>query len=71
MESQCPKCSEEMTAGHIRDMGLNSGVLTWSEGEAEKNTLGNIKAARVRYSIEALRCPKCGLVEMFALKRAY
>ena len=60
-----------MTLGHIPDLNMGVGVLNWSEGEVKKNSLGAVQAARVRYSIEAHRCPTCGLVEMHALKRAY
>ena len=71
MHHDCPKCSQPMTAGHIRDMGLNPELLTWSEGQAQRNTLGSIETSRVRYSVEAYRCPNCGLVEMYALERKY
>lgn len=71
MNHPCPKCSEPMTAGHIRDLGLGSDVLSWSEGAAERNSLGVVKTSPVRYAIEAQRCPKCGLVEMYAQERAY
>jgi hypothetical protein len=59
-----------MVAGFIpASLHLPSGiVLSWMEGDPEKGLpLGFF--SDWYYPIQALRCPKCGLIQLYATKR--
>ena len=66
---ECPKCQKRMDPGHMPDVGY--GVVTqstWSIGLPEKKRfLGGIKYdKKAQIPVIAYRCPRCGLVELYA-----
>ena len=68
----CSHCAEPMSEGFIADTGHHGivDVATWIEGEPEKSLIGSTKTNfRNRFLMQAYRCPKCGRVELFAIRR--
>ncbi|MET8468421.1 hypothetical protein ABZY90_05220 [Streptomyces sp. NPDC006422] len=55
--------------GFIEDAGEHSrGYARWIEGALERGLFGGAKRmGRPRRRIQALRCPKCGHLELFAI----
>jgi hypothetical protein len=44
----------------------------WVGGQPEFGFWGNVKVYdRPRYALQAFRCPECGLIQLYATKRAY
>lgn len=66
---ECPKCQRKMEPGHLPDMGY--GVVlqsSWSPGIPERRRMfGGIRYdKKMQIPVSAYRCPRCGLVELYA-----
>jgi hypothetical protein len=72
MEPQCPTCSVAMVTGSIpvAPSPPCGRLLSWVEGDPETGALSGFNALFAwYYPIQAFRCPKCGLVQLYAAKR--
>ena len=69
-EPRCPQCRDAMEEGFVLELADNNrkGVAQWIEGETEKSfwTGLNLKE-RKSFPIVAYRCPRCGLLQDYAL----
>ena len=66
---QCPKCDKPMDKGYVPDVAYGGVFETsWAPGEPEQRRfVGGIKyRANELIPLRAHRCPKCGLVELYA-----
>jgi hypothetical protein len=72
---KCAACEETMTEGHIPDYAHRGASLRqeWVVGPSEPPSLRQwlMPSVKKRFLVEAYRCPKCGRLELFALKRVY
>lgn len=65
----CPNCQEVMEVGYLlgRAKAIKAAV-EWVEGEFERSVWEGVKVSgRRTFSVEAYRCPSCGLVLSYAL----
>jgi len=68
----CLRCTAEMEAGFIADHGLGgNGVANWYPGRARTKPSGIFEVEAIldlskKKQITALRCPKCGTLELVA-----
>jgi len=70
-DPRCPACREPMEQGFVLDRGHgNQGRLPeWVEGTPEKNFWVGIKTkGKEKYTVLAFRCPRCGLLQSYALE---
>jgi hypothetical protein len=52
--------------------GKGGGALPWAEGEPKFGILGLPNTLDTSfYVMKAFRCPKCGLIQLYATKRRY
>ena len=67
-DPHCPSCKEPMEEGYVLDVGhFNSRqVAQWVKGEPKRGFWKGLKID-VRKQLSAFRCPKCGLVQHYAL----
>lgn len=67
-ERKCPDCREEMVEGFILDMTYGGRLASsWVEGQPERSIWTGVKIKdRVCRTVEAYRCPKCGLLKSYA-----
>jgi hypothetical protein len=65
----CTQCEgDDLESGFIEDAGESSrGYARWILGPLEKGVFGGAKRmGRPRWQIDALRCRRCGHLELFA-----
>lgn len=70
----CAKCGTEMTAGHVTAMlGAGPGYTqahVWVSGAPTVDGAGGNRGAVIgsqeHHALRALRCPRCGFVELYA-----
>lgn len=73
-QPKCPKCSHEMTAGHLTGMlGAGPGYTQahlWVAGTpvlaGQGGNRGAAPDSQEHHILRALRCPACGMVELYA-----
>ncbi len=68
-QPDCPKCQRKMDVGHVPDMGYGAVYLaSWAAGTpVERKYVGGIKVdKKQQIPLAAYRCPRCGLVELYA-----
>ena len=74
-ESTCVKCSGPLAPGFIaeRTQGVTHYVAKWVAGEPEQAEIFGIRGANVdvagrwQFGVRAMRCEKCGFLELYAL----
>jgi hypothetical protein len=72
---KCPDCNVTMEEGYAVDSGRFNGpeVLSWYSGQPSliQNVFGPIVKlpAAGKLGIESWRCPQCGLLREYALKK--
>jgi predicted nucleic-acid-binding Zn-ribbon protein len=69
MSLVCPKCSGRMESGHLPDTGYGQVLQSsWAPGEpVVRRFVGGIKSnPKEQLPITALRCSKCGYLELYA-----
>ncbi|UCD25149.1 MAG: hypothetical protein JSW51_04275 [Gemmatimonadota bacterium] len=67
---ECAECGVRMAEGFIADRGQGDRIKpdTWVEGKPEASFWAGAKVkGKERYEITALRCPRCGRVELYAV----
>ncbi len=72
---KCPKCQSTMDFGYVPDFvhGNSCGCLAaWHQGEPEAKTFLGLKTGGLNVKEDGLplvayRCPKCSLVEWYAM----
>ena len=72
VDSKCAKCGGAMEEGFVRDV-LQGGCTpaTWVEGQPEWSFWSGTKTSgKEQFRLQAFRCAKCGLVELYARKPA-
>ncbi|HEX8692403.1 MAG TPA: hypothetical protein VF746_08300 [Longimicrobium sp.] len=65
----CVKCGTPMDFGFLLDRGESNTRLTleWVEGQPEKSFWAGLKLkGRRRIPVAAVRCQRCGYVELYA-----
>ena len=64
----CPDCDRVLEEGFLLDHTHGGqGVLNWVAGLAEKSVWTGLKMrGRTRVPVLAMRCPRCGLIRMYA-----
>jgi predicted RNA-binding Zn-ribbon protein involved in translation (DUF1610 family) len=70
-EHNCPYCKEEMEAGLLLDRGHGNRPVPqeWLEGNPEASFWLGLKTKNKRkLHIVAYRCPRCGLLQDYALE---
>ena len=70
---KCTQCGEGgLEAGFVADYGQHSeGFAKWTKGRVNLGLFGRAqKMGRVKYQIDAFRCPGCAHLELFATTRA-
>ena len=69
-EPNCPHCRERMEVGIMLDKSRNRIEITeWLEGTPETSFWTGLKTkGKARYTILSYRCPRCGLLQDYALK---
>jgi hypothetical protein len=60
-----------MVEGFIPDRSHATTIASWIEGKPEYSFLGNAKVDKPEFGVQAFRCPKCGLIKLYAIKRKY
>jgi len=68
--TECPACGVRMEEGFIADRGQGDRIKpdTWVEGKPEVTFWSGAKVkGRKRVEVTALRCPRCGRVELYAV----
>jgi hypothetical protein len=71
MDTRCGQCGTSgLESGFIEDQGEGSrGYARWIAGALERGPFGGAKrAGRIRWQVDAYRCPNCGHLELFAQK---
>jgi hypothetical protein len=66
----CPYCKEEMEEGLMLDRGHGNRPIPqeWLEGKPEPSFFVGLKTKNKRKRrVVAYRCPRCGLLQEFAL----
>jgi Domain of unknown function (DUF6487) len=74
MVPNCTACSEAMVEGYLPDHGhgVTTYVEVWVQGEPILTLLGNADIdSAPKYFINAYRCPKCGIIQLYGTKRTY
>lgn len=65
---ECIRCRSQMELGYIAD--LTVAQQNWAPGEPKS---GHFKSLKVKKSefvpVTTLRCPNCGYLESYAIKR--
>jgi hypothetical protein len=64
----CPKCNGPTESGFIPDIG-HAGyhfLSSFTKGEPEKSFLSGYKPKGQQIPLTAVRCTKCGYVELYA-----
>ena len=72
VETQCSECGEVgLEPGFVADYGSQSpGFAKWVKGEVGEGFLGRVRLlGRIKLQIEAMRCPHCGYLKLFARPR--
>ncbi|RFU85451.1 hypothetical protein DSC45_06705 [Streptomyces sp. YIM 130001] len=70
---RCTQCGTTgLEPGFVEDLGQGArGYSRWIAGALERGVFGGAKRmGRPRWQIDAHRCPKCGHLEMFAVRPA-
>jgi hypothetical protein len=64
----CPDCDREMEEGFLLDSTHGGqGVGHWVAGQAERSVWTGVKMkGRTKVPILAMRCPRCGLLRLYA-----
>ena len=65
----CPECSISMDSGFLADRGDHSQVAPcdWVQGPPEKSFLRGTKVrGKERHRLVVHRCPRCGLLRLYA-----
>jgi len=64
----CPRCSVQLQEGYILERARNGrGATEWIEGKPERSFWsGVVLSGRARLPVASFRCPRCGLLEMYA-----
>lgn len=69
---ECPVCRVRLEDGIIMNKGDRDRVRqsTWVEGEPEKSFWSGTKTkGKKRLAVSALRCPRCGRIELYTAER--
>jgi len=69
--TECPACGVRMEEGFIADRGQGDRIKpdTWVEGKPEVTFWHGAKVkGRKRVEVTAVRCPRCGRVELYAVE---
>jgi hypothetical protein len=70
-ELKCPTCHEAMQQGFFADFSLyprNHRVATWVKGPLQKSWFWGLDVeGEGQHEIVAFRCPRCGLLQSYAL----
>ena len=71
MEHKCPTCDIPMDEGFIPERTMGAAAQgVFAEGTPEFGFFGGVKMDGHRlYALTAYRCPRCGLVHLYATKR--
>ncbi|HYJ79732.1 MAG TPA: hypothetical protein VEW03_09040 [Longimicrobiaceae bacterium] len=65
----CPKCGSSMAAGYLLSKGSSEvAVSDWVEGLPDKRWWGLNLKNRTRIPITALRCNRCGFLELYTAR---
>ena len=70
---ECSACGVRLEEGFIADRGQGDRVrpATWVEGEPEVSFWSGAKVkGKKRFEVTALRCPRCGRIELCAESEA-
>lgn len=68
---ECVACGVRMEEGFIADRGQGDRIKpdTWVEGKPDVSFWSGTKIkGKERFEITALRCPRCGRVELYAMR---
>lgn len=73
MQPNCSKCAVGMESGFMLDLGHGNlkHLPIWIAGEPERGFWTGLKTNdRANLEVRTYRCPKCGLLESYALNPA-
>ncbi|MEJ2239276.1 MAG: PF20097 family protein [Gemmatimonadales bacterium] len=68
---ECVACGVRMEQGFIADRGQGDRIKpdTWVEGKPDVSFWSGAKIkGKERFEITALRCPRCGRIELYEMK---
>ena len=72
-EPNCPQCRERMELGMVYDRGHASGINIpeWVEGPPKYGgfSVGLKTKDRDKYFVITYRCPRCGLLQDYAVEK--
>lgn len=74
MAPRCTQCdTSPLDEGFVEDTGQSSfGYARWIPGPLKRGIFGGAKrVGKERWVINALRCPRCGHLELFASSTTY
>ena len=69
-QPECPNCRRAMEPGFLIDKADHSMPTQqqWADGEPERSFWTGLKLkGHVKIAVATYRCPKCGLLQSFAL----
>lgn len=64
----CPKCSISLQEGYLLDHARNGrGATKWVEGKPVRSFWQGVAlGGKQQLAVASFRCPRCGLLEMYA-----
>ena len=70
-ERECPACQEPMELGMVYDQGARDGISKWVKGPPKYGGffVGLETEGRDKYFVITYRCPRCGLLQDYALQK--